>query len=102
MRLLPFSPRLPGSRSLFVKRFMARYIFYLEVFGFSAVSLVALAIVACFFFKVDDVIRGEKAVPIQPKAKAIKRKADTLVTQVFVRNHQNVRKGDPLVEVVED
>jgi multidrug resistance efflux pump len=84
-----------------MKRFMARYVFYLEVFGYVIVSLVALAVIACFFFQVDDVIRPEKEVPITARTEAIKPDADALVTRVFVRNHQPVRQGDPLVEVVE-
>jgi multidrug resistance efflux pump len=103
MRLFPRLFRLPSARSLAVKRFMARYIFYLEMFGFIAVSLVALAIVSCFFFSVNDVIRiSGDPVAIKPRAESIKRDADSLVTRVLVRNHQPVRKGDPLIEVVED
>ena len=85
-----------------VKRFMARYIFYLEMTGYALVSLVALAIVACFFFQVNDTIGtvGD-AVPIQPRTEAIKPDADALITQVFVQNHQSVHRGDPLVAVVE-
>jgi HlyD family secretion protein len=85
-----------------VKRFMARYIFYLEMVGYAAVSLVALAVVACFFFQVNDVIGtvGD-AVPIEPRTESIKPEADALVTQVLVQNHQSVHRGDPLVEVVE-
>src|SRR5437667_5882307 len=105
-----FGSRPPGMVQRFaerhrraIKRFMARYIFYLEMFGYTAVSLVALAVVSCFFFKVDDVIRlSGDPVAIQPKAESIKRKADALVTRVFVENHQNVRQGDPLIEVVEE
>jgi multidrug resistance efflux pump len=90
-----------GRRSPAMKRFMARYIFYLEVFGYVIVSLVALAVISCFFFQVDDVIRPEKEVPITARTEAVKPDADALVTRVFVRNHQPVRRGDPLVEVVE-
>jgi hypothetical protein len=79
---------------------MARYIFYLEMVGYAAVSLVALAVVACFFFQVNDVIGGD-AVPIEPRSESIKRDADALVTRVLVQNHQSVHRGDPLVEVVE-
>jgi multidrug resistance efflux pump len=95
-------PGFPGRKSLAVKRFMARYILYLEIFGYAAVSLVALAVVACFFFQVDDVIRlvGDP-IPIRPRAEPIKRPVDALVTRVFVQNHQPVRHGDPLIEVVE-
>jgi multidrug resistance efflux pump len=91
-----------GRPSLAVKRFMARYILYLEIAGYAAVSLVALAIVACFFFQVDDVIRlvGDP-IPIKPRAEPIKRPVDALVTRVFVQNHQPVRQGDLLIEVVE-
>jgi multidrug resistance efflux pump len=103
MRLIPLTPQLNGTRSLAVKRFMARYIFYLETFGFIAVSLVALAVVSCFFFKIDDIIRLDgDPVAIKPRAEGIKGKADLLVTRVFVRNHQEVRRNDPLVEVVEN
>jgi hypothetical protein len=103
MKLFPRNFHLPNSRSRAVKRFMARYIFYLEMFGFIAVSLVALAIVSCFFFSVDDVIRiSGDAVAIKPRAEVIKRDADALVTRVYVQNHQAVRRGDPLIEVVED
>jgi multidrug resistance efflux pump len=94
----------PGGRpSPAMKRFMARYIYYLELFGYVAVSLVALAVVSCFFFKVDDVIRLDgDPVPIKPRSEPIKRTADALVTRVFIQNHQSVRKGDPLIEVVEE
>src|ERR1700737_4866691 len=90
-------PRRPSPA---MKRFMARYIFYLEILGYSAVSLVALAVMACFFFQVDDVISGD-AVAIKPRTESIQREADALVTRVLVRNHQPVHRGDPLVEVVE-
>jgi len=83
-----------------MKRFMARYIFYLEMIGYAAVSLVALAVVACFFFQVNDTISGD-AVPIQPRTESIKPAADALITRVFVQNHQSVHRGDPLIEVVE-
>src|SRR6266571_7666886 len=83
-----------------MKRFMARYIFYLEMIGYAAVSLVALAVVACFFFQVNDTISGD-AVPIQPRTESIKPAADALITRVFVQNHQSVHWGDPLIEVVE-
>ncbi len=97
-----FQGRSPARKRLAVKRFMARYIFYLQTFGYIAVSLVALAIMACFFFKVDDVIRIDgDPVAIKPRAETIKRKADALVTKVFVQKHQRVRQGDPLIEVVE-
>jgi multidrug resistance efflux pump len=97
--LLPSFLR-PSRRA--VKRFMARYIFYLEAFGYIAVSLVALAVVSCFFFEVDDVIRLDgDPVAIKPREESIKRKADALVTKVFVRKYQQVKKGDPLVEIVE-
>jgi Barrel-sandwich domain of CusB or HlyD membrane-fusion len=95
------SPTRPGRRLPAMKRFMARYIYYLEIFGYTAVSLVALAVIGCFFFQVDDLIRPEKEVPIAPRMESIHRDADALVTRVFVRNHQQVRRGDPLVEVVE-
>lgn len=90
-------PRRPSPA---MKRFMARYIFYLEMIGYTAVSLVALAVVACFFFSVNDTITGD-AVPIKARTESIKPEADALVTRVFVQNHQSVRRGDPLVEVVE-
>src|ERR1041384_7692726 len=98
----PLGRMLPDAKSLRMKRFMARYIFYLEMLGFVAVTLVALAVASCFFFKTDDVLRhvGDP-VPIEPKAETIKRKVDALVTRVYVQNHQNVHKGDLLVEVVE-
>lgn len=83
-----------------MKRFMARYIFYLEITGYALVSLVALAVIACFFFQVDDTITGD-AVPIQARTESIKPGVEALVTRVFVQNHQSVRRGDPLVEVVE-
>src|SRR5712692_8230772 len=85
-----------------VKRFMARYIFYLEMLGYASVSLVALAVMACFFFRVNDVIGtvGDP-VPIEPRTESIKPDADALITRVFVQNHQSVHRGDPLVEVVE-
>ena len=89
------------QQSLRVKRFMARYIIYLEIFGFVTVTAVALAIVACFFWKVDDIIRGD-VVAIQPRAESIKWKADALVVRVLVQKHQQVRKGDALIEVVDD
>jgi multidrug resistance efflux pump len=81
---------------------MARYIFYLEMLGYASVSLVALAVMACFFFRVNDVIGtvGD-AVPIEPRTESIKPDADALITRVFVQNHQSVHRGDPLVEVVE-
>lgn len=93
--------RFMDPRSPAMKRFKARYIFYLEVFGFAIVSLLALAVAACFFFQVDDVIT-DKDLAIQPRAESIKRAAGVLVTRVFVRNHQQVHQGDPLIEVVEN
>jgi hypothetical protein len=90
-------PRRPSPA---MKRFMARYIFYLELIGYLAVSLIALAVVACFFFSVNDTITGD-AVPIKARTESIKAEAGALVTRVFVQNHQSVRWGDPLVEVVE-
>ena len=84
------------------RRFIARYIVYLEVFGYLFVGVVVVAIALLFFFKVDDVSQAYSNPLIKPHEQEVSQKTDVIVLNVLVRNHAEVAKEQPLAEVCDD
>lgn len=85
-----------------MRRLIAHYIVYLEVFGYLFVATVAVAIALLFFFKVDDVSQAYSNPLIKPNEVVVTQKADVVVLNVLTRNHADVAKGQPLAEVCDD
>jgi pyruvate/2-oxoglutarate dehydrogenase complex dihydrolipoamide acyltransferase (E2) component len=98
-------PSLPPPRrrqSRAARRFRARYIRYLEGFGFTLVGLIVVTVVGAFVWQVDDVLSADKDLPITPAARLVTAGGGetAFVTRLLVQNGQTVHAGDPLAEVV--
>ena len=92
----------PSSR--WARRIIAHYAQWTEVFGYAFCALIAVAILVCWFYKVDEVA-GEKDVAktvVKPYEEPVKATAECVVTKVLVKERDQVAKGDPLLEVCED
>ncbi|GEM_PF-5726234 len=85
-----------------MRRFIARYVVYLEVFGYLFVATVAAAIAVLVFVRVDDVARADGNPLIKPHEHAVTLKTDAVVLNVLVKNHEEVTKGQPLAEVCDE
>jgi hypothetical protein len=86
-------------RKRWMRRFVARYIAYLEVFGYIFVATVIAAVGVLFFVRVDDVSQAYSTPVIKPYEHAVTVKGDALVLSILVRHHQDVREGQPLAEI---
>src|SRR5947208_1867773 len=93
------------DKSLRTRRFVAKYVTYVEVFGYLFVATLAAGIFAAWFFHVDDVVKDDasKNPEIAPKEIVVKDANDAYITRLFVTDKfQSVKKGQPLVEVIDD
>jgi len=82
------------------RRFVAKYVKYLTVFGYIFVVFVAVAVAVLWFVKVDEVVSagGE----IKPAEKTLKHEKEVVVLKVLVPNHADVTEGQGLVEICDD
>jgi hypothetical protein len=88
------------NKSLRTRRFVAKYITYVEVFGYLFVAILAGGIFAAWFYHVDDVVTDDAAKnpEIAPKESVLKEDNDAFVTRLFVtEKFQSVKKGQPVV-----
>ena len=85
-----------------MRRFIARYVVYLEVFGYLFVVTVVAAIAVLWFVKVDNTSQAYSNPLIKPNEREVTRKADAVVLKVLVRDRVDVTEGQPLAEVCDD
>lgn len=90
------------NKSLRTRRFVAKYVNYVEVFGYLFVATLAAGIFGAVFYEVDDAVQQDKDPIIQPKETVVKQNKAVYVNRLFVTEpYQQVRKGDPIVEVID-
>jgi multidrug resistance efflux pump len=90
------------NKSLRTRRFVAKYVNYIEVFGYLFVATLAAGIFGAVFYEVDDAVQQDKDPIIQPKETIVKENKAVYVNRLFVTEpYQQVRKGDPIVEVID-
>ena len=96
-------PNIRPPRRKWLRRFIAKYVRYVEVIGYGFVVLAATAIVTCWFMQVDDVVKADGAPVIKPYTEIVKDdQNDVVVVKVLVKNHQAVKANQPLVRVCSD
>jgi hypothetical protein len=93
--------RAPHSKRL--RRFIAKYIRYVEVIGYGFVILATLGIIACWVIEVDDVAKADGTPAIKPRTEILKDvENDVVVVKVLVKTHADVKAGQPLLKVCRD
>lgn len=88
------------KKDLRTRRFVAKYIKYLTVFGYVFVALMAVIVAVLWFVEVDEVVSGGEE--IRPREESVKHDADAVVLKVLVANHADVMAGQVLVEISDD
>ncbi|MEW6360017.1 MAG: hypothetical protein AB1696_27010 [Planctomycetota bacterium] len=91
-------------KSLFLRRVIAKYVGWVQVFGYFFCAAVAFGIVFCWMYKVDEVA-NEKEIGkslIKPCELSLTHDKEAVVTRVAVAEWQQVAKGAPVVEVCDD
>lgn len=81
------------------RRFYAKYMRGLERAGYVLVCGVFGAFIFAFNYKVDDLVTAEK-VAIQPFSSPLKLDGEVRIVRALVADFDEVRAGQPLVEVV--
>jgi hypothetical protein len=93
-------PNIRPPRRKWLRRFIAKYIRYVEVIGYGFVVLAATAIVTCWFVQVDDVAKADGTPVIKPRTEIVNdNENDVVVVKVHVENRDPVQKGQLLVSV---
>jgi hypothetical protein len=82
------------------RRFYAKYIAWLEWIGYLVVIAVVAAFLFAFNYRVDDLVTAD-AVKLTPFSTPVKSTDTTQVVRAFRHDFDEVRVGEPLVEVVE-
>ncbi|MBC8065827.1 MAG: hypothetical protein H7Y17_13425 [Chlorobia bacterium] len=82
------------------RRIYSKYMGWLEKFGYLVVLGVLGAFVFAFNYRVDDVVKAD-GVKLEPAATAIQYREPILVAKVLVDDFAEVRKGQPLMEIVQ-
>lgn len=82
------------------RRFYSKYMGWIEKLGYLLVLCVLGAFVFAFNYKVDDVLKAD-AVKIEPAASSIEAKDQTLVARTLAADFDEVKKGQPLFEIVQ-
>ncbi len=96
-------PNIRPPRRKWLRRFIAKYVRYVEVIGYGFVILAATAIVTCWFVQVDDVVKAEGTPVIKPLTEVVNdNENDVVVVKVHVKNRAPVHKGQLLVSVCRD
>lgn len=85
-----------------MRRFVARYIAYLEVFGYVFVATMAAAIAILWIWKVDDVAQAHSNPLIQPHEYVATHPSDVVVLKILVQKHDEVAEGQPIAEICDD
>jgi hypothetical protein len=96
-------PNIRPPRRKWLRRFIAKYIRSVEVIGYGFVVLAAAAIITCWFVQVDEMVKADASPAIKPRTEVVKdEQNDVVVVKVLVKNHQKVKKHQPLVRVCRD
>ena len=91
----------PKTQSLRTRRFIAKYVKYLEIFGYGFVFAVAAAIAFLWFTKTEDLVLSN-AEPIKPHEYVLSSDEDVIVIEALVENKTDVTIGQPLFEISRD
>ena len=91
----------PKTQSLRTRRLIAKYVKYLEIFGYGFVFAVATAIAFLWFTKTEDLVLSN-AEPIKPHEYVLSYDEDILVLEALVENKTDVTVGQPLFEISRD
>jgi len=90
------------KKSRWMRRFVARYIAYLEVFGYLFVVAMATTIAALWLWKVDDVSQAHSNPLIKPHEYVATHPADVVLLNMLVQKHDEVTEGQPIAEICDD
>ena len=82
------------------RRFYAKYMSWIEKGGYAVVLCVFAAFIFAFNFPVDDLIKAD-SVPIEAEAVLISSESDAMILSVQVEDFAEVKKGQPLMVIVE-
>ena len=91
----------PKTQSLRTRRLIAKYVKYLEIFGYGFVFAVATAIAFLWFTKTEDLVLSN-AEPIKPHEYVLSHDEDVIVIEALVENKTDVTIGQPLFEISRD
>ncbi len=91
----------PKTQSLRTRRLIAKYVKYLEIFGYGFVFAVATAIAFLWFTKTEDLVLSN-AEPIKPHEYVLSLDEDIVVIEALVKNKTDVTVGQPLFEISRD
>lgn len=91
----------PKTQSLRTRRFIAKYVKYLEIFGYGFVFAVATIIAFLWFTKTEDLVLSN-AEPIKPHEYVLSLDEDIVVIEALVKNKTDVTIGQPLFEISRD
>ena len=91
----------PKTQSLRTRRFIARYVKYLEIFGYGFVFAVIAIIAFLWFAKTEDLVLSN-AEPIKPHEYVLSPDEDVIVIEALVKNKTDVTVGQPLFEISRD
>ena len=91
----------PTTQSLRTRRLIAKYVKYLEIFGYGFVFAVATAIAFLWFTKTEDLVLSN-AEPIKPHEYVLSPDEDIIVIEALVENKTDVTIGQPLFEISRD
>ena len=89
------STEKPKTQSLRTRRFIAKYVKYLEIFGYGFVFAVAGIIAFLWFAKTEDLVLSN-AEPIKPHEYVLSSDEDVIVLEALVKNKTDVTIGQPL------
>ena len=91
----------PKTQSLRTRRFIAKYVKYLEIFGYGFVFAVIAIIAFLWFAKTEDLVLSN-AEPIKPHEYVLSPDEDVIVIEALVKNKTDVTVGQPLFEISRD
>ena len=91
----------PKTQSLRTRRFIARYVKYLEIFGYGFVFTVVTIIAFLWFSTTEDLVLSG-AEPIKPHEYVLSPDEDIIVIEALVKNKTDVIAGQPLFEISRD
>ena len=91
----------PKTQSLRTRRFIARYVKYLEIFGYGFVFTVVTIIAFLWFSTTEDLVLSG-AEPIKPHEYVLSPDEDIIVIEALVKNKTDVIVGQPLFEISRD
>lgn len=91
----------PKTQSLRTRRLIAKYVKYLEIFGYGFVFAVASIIAFLWFTKTEDLVLSN-AEQIKPHEYVLSPDEDVIVIEALVKNKTDVIIGQPLFEISRD